>query len=207
MEIKICGIRRDEDIAAVNKYKPDYIGFILSPGYRRSVTVQTAAELCKKLDRGIKTVGVFVDALQDEVEKAADTIGLFAVQLHGKENDEYIESLNVKCEIWKAVQVRNGADIDDIKGVSRILLDKYDEHRAGGTGKAFERSEVGRIKAKSPVILAGGLDSKNVLDRIKMFKPDGVDVSSSVETDGFKDENKIEEFIYKVRAWENEQNR
>ena len=87
------------------------------------------------------------------------------------------------------------------------MLDKYDEHRAGGTGKAFERSELGRIKAKSPVILAGGLDSKNVLDRIKMFKPDGVDVSSSVETDGFKDENKIEEFIYKVRAWENEQNR
>ena len=88
------------------------------------------------------------------------------------------------------------------------MLDKYDEHRAGGdSSKAFERSELGRIKAKSPVILAGGLDLKNVLDRIKMFNPDGVDVSSSVETDGFRDENKVEESIYKVRAWENEQNR
>lgn len=199
LEIKICGIRRIEDIEIVNRYKPDYIGFILAKGYRRTVSPQKAAELSAALEDGIKTVGVFVNSPVSEVEEYQKIAGLDAVQLHGDEDEEYIKQLNVQCEIWQVVRVRNGAEIRDVKGADRILLDKYDPSCAGGTGETFDRSELGEISAKMPLILAGGLSAENVCERVRLFKPQGVDVSSSVETDGFKDEDKIKEFINIVR--------
>ena len=199
LEIKICGIRRAEDVEIVNRYKPDYIGFILAKGYRRTILPQTAAELSKQLAEGIKTVGVFVNSSIEEIEEFQRIAGLDAVQLHGDEDEEYIERLNVPCEIWQVVRVRGGSDIIDVKGADRILLDKYDANCYGGTGESFDASELGRIRAKSPVILAGGLNAENVTERVKMFKPQGVDVSSAVETNGFKDEQKIKEFIDIVR--------
>lgn len=199
LEIKICGIRRAEDIEIVNRYKPDYIGFILAKGYRRTVSPQTAAELKKQLAEGIKTVGVFVNSPVEEVEEFQRIAGLDAVQLHGDEDEEYIERLNVPCEIWQVVRVHGGADIIDVKGADKILIDKYDANCYGGTGEAFDASELGMIRVKVPIILAGGLNADNVVERVKMFKPQGVDVSSAVETDGFKDEQKIKEFIEIVR--------
>ena len=199
IEIKICGIRRAEDIEIVNRCKPDYIGFILARGYRRTISPQTAAELRKHLPEGIKTVGVFVKSPIEEVEEFQRIAGLDAVQLHGDEDEEYIKKLNVPCEVWQVVRVHGGSDVVDVKGANRILLDKYDANCYGGTGEVFDASELGRIKAKSPVILAGGLNAENVIERVKMFKPQGVDVSSAVETDGFKDEQKIKEFINIVR--------
>lgn len=198
-EIKICGIRRIEDIDIVNSYKPNYIGFILAKGYRRTVSPQMAAELKGRLADGIKTVGVFVNSPVEEVEEFQRIAGLDAVQLHGDEDEAYIKKLNVPCEVWQVVRVRGGADITDVKGADRILLDKYDASCYGGTGKAFDISELGRVKASVPIILAGGLNAENVRERVKMFCPQGVDVSSAVETDGFKDEQKIKEFIDIVR--------
>lgn len=199
MEIKICGIRRAEDISAVNRYLPEYIGFILSPGYRRSVAFEDAARLRAMLDGRIRPVGVFVNAPQSEVRRAVKEIGLFAVQLHGDEDEAYISSLECGCEVWKALRVSGGGDIEDVAGADRLLIDKYDPSAFGGTGRLIERGEVGRVRAKAPLILAGGLDENNVLERIRLFLPDGVDVSSSVETDGFKDGEKIKNFIYKIR--------
>ncbi len=199
MEIKICGIRRDEDIEIINKYKPDYIGFIFAKS-KRQVTPKRAAMLSKKLADGIKTVGVFVNADYEEIRNAVKTAGLDVVQLHGDEDDEYIRNLNADCEVWKAVRVKDGADIPDIGGVDRILLDKYTEKEYGGSGKAFDWSSVGTINTDKPIILAGGLSKDNVNNGIKIFNPVCVDVSSSVETDGVKDENKIREFINSVRG-------
>lgn len=206
MEIKICGIRRKEDIEIINKYKPEYIGFIFAQSKRR-VSADTASELARMLNRDTKTVGVFVNASKEEVEETARTVGLDAVQLHGDEGAEYIKSLNVPCEIWKAVRVRGGEDIPDFDGVDRILLDKYTDTEYGGSGKTFNWSSVGTLKTKKPIILAGGLNENNVVQGISIFNPVCVDVSSAVETDGFKDENKIREFIFKVREAWNEQNR
>lgn len=199
LEIKICGIRRMEDIEIVNRYKPDYIGFILAKGYRRTVSPQKAAELSAALEDGIKTVGVFVNSPVSEVEEYQRIADLDAVQLHGDEDEEYIKQLHVPCEVWQVVRVRNGAEIRDVKGADRILLDKYDSSCAGGTGETFDRSELGEVSTKMPLILAGGLSAENVRERVKLFKPQGIDVSSSVETDGIKDEEKIKEFINIVR--------
>lgn len=203
MEIKICGIRRIEDIEIVNKYKPDYIGFVFAKS-KRQVTPKKAAQLSEKLSGDIKKTGVFVNAAYEEIQNAVRIAGLDVVQLHGDENEKYIKNLNVNCEIWKAVRVRDGDDIPDVAGVDRLLLDKYTEKEYGGSGKTFNWTSVGTVKTKKPIILAGGLDSMNVRDGIRIFNPACVDVSSSVETNGFKDEKKVKEFINIVRNTENE---
>ena len=191
MEIKICGIRRKEDIDIINKYKPDYIGFIFAKS-KREVTPETVAEITKNLDKDIKKVGVFVNATYEKINEAVQAAKLDVVQLHGDENDEYISNLDCKCEIWKAVRVRDGEDIYDVKGVDRLLLDKYTDKEYGGSGQTFDWHGSGSIK------------TENVIEGINIFKPVGVDISSSVETDGFKDEQKIKKFIETVRSYENE---
>ena len=203
MEIKICGIRRKEDIDIINKYKPDYIGFIFAKS-KREVTPETVAEITKNLDKNIKKVGVFVNATYKKIKEAVQAAKLDVVQLHGDENDEYISNLDCKCEIWKAVRVRDGEDIYDVKGVDRLLLDKYTDKEYGGSGQTFDWHGGSRIKTDKPIMLAGGIKTENVIEGINIFKPVGVDISSSVETDGFKDEQKIKKFIETVRSYENE---
>ena len=190
MEIKICGIRRKEDIDIINKYKPDYIGFIFAKS-KREVTPETVAEITKNLDKDIKKVGVFVNATYEKINEAVQAAKLDVVQLHGD-------------EIWKAVRVRDGEDIYDVKGVDRLLLDKYTDKEYGGSGQTFDWHGSGSIKTDKPIMLAGGIKTENVIEGINIFKPVGVDISSSVETDGFKDEQKIKKFIETVRSYENE---
>lgn len=203
MEIKICGIRRAEDIEIINKYRPEYIGFIFADT-RRYVSPEFAGKLRQKLNGDTKAVGVFVNAPLKTVRETVKTAGLDVVQLHGDEDSEYIASLSGVCEIWKAIRVRDGEYIPDVLGVSRILLDKYVSREYGGTGETFDWSRVGTIKTDKPLVLAGGLTRKNVRRGIEIFRPVCVDVSSAVETDGFKDEIKIKEFIETVRNEKNE---
>ncbi len=198
MDIKICGIRREADINIVNKYKPEYIGFIFAPT-RRYVSPEYAATLKSGLANGIRTVGVFVNEPVKTVLSTARTAGLDVIQLHGDEDVEYIKSLGTDYEIWKAVRISGGEKIPEIAGASRVLLDKYDEREPGGTGKTFDWSAKPHVSSV-PIMLAGGLNTENVLRGIEIFNPAGVDVSSGVETDGAKDENKVRKFIETVRG-------
>ena len=95
MEIKICGIRRKEDIDIISKYKPDYIGFIFAKS-KREVTPETVAEITKNLDKDIKKVGVFVNATYEKINEAVQVAKLDVVQLHGDENDEYTSLLQLQ---------------------------------------------------------------------------------------------------------------
>ena len=199
MDIKICGIRRTEDIEIVNKYKPEYIGFIFAPT-RRYVSPEFAAELKSRLADGIKAVGVFVNEDPETVLEIAKTVPLDVIQLHGDEDEEYIKSLGHVYGIWKAVRLNGGEEIPEIEGADRILLDKYDANEYGGIGETFDWSAGAEVKGKIPVMLAGGLKRENVSRGIEIFNPAGVDVSSGVETDGIKDEDKIREFIKTVRG-------
>lgn len=202
MEIKICGIRRNEDIEIVNRYCPEYIGFVFADT-KRYVSPEFAKRLSMRLNGDTKTVGVFVNAPADEVKGTVKTAGLDVVQLHGDEDEQYIASLDGVCEIWKAVRVRGG-NVRDYNGVTRILLDKYDPEAYGGTGQRFDWSQAGTLKIDKPIVLAGGLTAQNVRRGIEIFNPVCVDVSSSVETDGFKDEEKIKKFIETIRNEKNE---
>ena len=199
MDIKICGIRRMEDIEIINKYKPEYIGFIFAPT-RRYISPEFAAELKSRLADGIKAVGVFVNEDIKTVIEIAKTVPLDVIQLHGDEDENYIKSLGHICEIWKAVRISGGEKIPEIAGADRVLLDKYDANEYGGIGKTFDWSAGAEIMSKTPVMLAGGLNKDNALHGIEIFNPAGVDVSSGVETDGKKDVDKIREFIKTVRG-------
>ncbi|MFZ5987170.1 MAG: phosphoribosylanthranilate isomerase [Bacillota bacterium] len=207
--VKICGLRRKEDIEYVNCYLPHYIGLVFAKS-KRQVSKELAADLRAELASDIKAVGVFVNEDALEVAEITRYCGLDCIQLHGDESPEYIESLkealhgeNIKrVEIWKAVRVRDEESVKSMSlyDVDAFLLDTYVEGSFGGAGKTFDWELACLAKKYGKIILAGGLDTGNVSGAVGMVRPFAVDVSSGVETDGFKDEVKISSFIKEVKS-------
>lgn len=194
--IKICGLRRLEDILTVNEFKPDFVGFIFAENRKRTITVEVARELKTKLLPQIKAVGVFVNQTAEYVAEIANSGIIDLIQLHGQEEETVIKklkSLTVKPVI-KAISVTNAEDISKWENSEAdfLLLD----NGIGGTGEKFDWSlirEVGK-----PFFLAGGIDATNILEALAK-KPDIIDISGGVETEGFKDRDKIKEIIEIVR--------
>jgi len=196
--IKICGLRRIADTEAVNSVMPDYIGFVFA-GSRRQVTPETAENLRNNLDERIQSVGVFVNQPIDFIAGLFDKRIINLVQLHGDEDDEYMESLRYSCgcEIIKSVSIVGELPVLP-KAADYLLFDSASAQR-GGTGKTFNRGVLEEYTG-IPYFLAGGLNTENVGEALRYLLPFGVDVSSGVETDGFKDADKIKEFIRIVRG-------
>jgi phosphoribosylanthranilate isomerase len=201
VKVKICGIRRFEDIEYVNVLKPDYVGFIFAKSKRR-ISIDFAKQLINSLNKDIKTVGVFVDENIQRVKQAAEFLNLDVVQLHGAESKEYIQSLKDEkaknIAVWKALGIKHDEDIKRIKLYSNedaLVLD----NTSGGTGQCFDWNIIKDLNINTPIMLAGGLDLSNLKEAIEKTSPYGVDVSSGVETDNYKDFDKIKKFILKVR--------
>jgi phosphoribosylanthranilate isomerase len=207
--VKICGLRRKEDIAFVNRYMPEYIGFVFAKS-RRQVTREQAVELRKLLLPGIKATGVFVNENIDAVADIACFSGLDIIQLHGDESPEYVEKMRKSLYlrgkkdifIWKAIRVKDEGSFENVHKyrVDAYLLDAYLDGSYGGAGISFDWSLAVTATKYCDVILAGGINISNVRQAIERVKPFAVDVSSGVETDGFKDEVKIRGFIENVRG-------
>lgn len=193
--IKLCGIRRREDISYVNEFLPDYAGFILSEGFRRTVSTETASELVKGLDGHIKKVGVFVDERSENVIKAAKMLGLDAVQLHGCEDREYIRSLRIDIPLWKAVRVKSREDIFRAEelGCDMLLLDSYVSGSVGGTGVKGNWELIKNTHISLPFFLAGGIDENNLADALSVSE--NIDISGGTETNGIKDREKIKRIM------------
>lgn len=188
-KIKICGLSRECDIDYVNEAKPDYIGFILNyPKSRRNITAEKAALLRRKLLPEICCVGVFVDQPQETVCEAASRIGLDVIQLHGSEDDAYIADLQKKTglPVWKAFRIRRKEELQAAYEcpADEILLDG-----GYGAGEAFDWTLLKGFPR--PFILAGGLTPGNIPEAVSLLSPSAVDLSSGVETDGWKDKAKI----------------
>lgn len=203
MKVKLCGLRRTEDIGYINEFLPDYAGFILSGGFKRSVDYKQFLMLESMLDRNIKRVGVFVNEPEESIaEKYSDRLDV--IQLHGDEDGEYLQRLRSMTgkEIWKAVRVKSVVDIEnaDRYGADILLLDAFVPGAYGGTGKTADFGIIKRAVFKTPFMLAGGLDCENVTDAVRAVTPAGVDVSGGMETDGFKDREKIKKFMEIVRS-------
>jgi phosphoribosylanthranilate isomerase len=199
VKIKVCGLKRPEDIDYVNELKPEYIGFVFAKS-KREVTLEQAKSLKEKLDKGIKTVGVFLNRDIEEVKTIAASVKLDVLQFHGDETQEYIDNFkNYEC--WKAETVSDIEDLEKLKdyNVDAFLLDSCVKGARGGTGESFNWESFKGIGEKYKIILAGGLDAGNVREGIRIIKPFAVDVSSGVEVDGVKNFEKIKEFIEKVR--------
>lgn len=197
IQVKICGIRRAEDVSFLNEFRPDYAGFVFAES-KRKVTPEQAAALIGRLDPEVKPVGVFVNASPEEAAHTAALCRLRAVQLHGDEDEAYIRRLRAllprEIHIWKAVRVREKADIakGDAFGTDCLLLDSYQETAYGGTGKSFNWELVAKHPPKKPFFAAGGLTPENLAEAVRIMRPAGIDVSGGVEgSDGYKDKNKI----------------
>ncbi len=194
MKIKICGIRRDEDADYLNEFMPDYAGFIFAPT-RRYVAPEKAAQLRARLNKKIKTVGVFVNEDIALVKNLAQSGVIDIVQLHGDEDDEYIKNLNVSVPVIKVQRI---AEKKDIKRYNSdfYLFDTYKKGVYGGTGERFDWSILSDID--KPYFLAGGLNLDNISEALKT-NAFALDVSSGAETDGVKDREKIKKIIQIVR--------
>lgn len=216
-KIKMCGISKVETIPAVVEAKPDYMGLVFAPS-KRQVTVDQAKTLVEELHKQytkrynngaeqsnndeIKTVGVFVNETLDNLVSIATEANLDVVQLHGDEDEAFIQSIKERSnvEVWKAVQIRNAADAEAWidSSADMLLFDAYHKDERGGTGEVFDWSCLDEFER--PFMLAGGIDSTNVARAIRTVRPYGIDISSGIETKGVKDDEKIKAFTNIVRT-------
>ena len=220
-KVKMCGISKVETIPAVVEAKPDYMGLVFAPS-KRQVTVDQAKILVSELHKQyanrynrnviqwsndvvqefIKTVGIFVNETLDNLVTIATEVNLDAVQLHGDEDEAFIQSLKERTnvEVWKAVQIRSAADAEAWidSNADMLLFDAYHKDERGGTGEVFDWSCLDEFER--PFILAGGIDSTNVARAIRTVQPYGIDISSGIETEGVKDDEKIKAFTNIVRT-------
>ena len=216
-KVKMCGISKVETIPAVVEAKPDYMGLVFAPS-KRQVTVDQAKTLVEELHKQytkrynngaeqsnndeIKTVGIFVNETLDNLVTIATEVNLDVVQLHGDEDEAFIQSLKERTnvEVWKAVQIRSAADAEAWidSSADMLLFDAYHKDERGGTGEVFDWSCLDEFER--PFMLAGGIDSTNVARAIRTVRSYGIDISSGIETDGVKDNEKITAFTKLVRT-------
>ena len=222
-KVKMCGISKGETIPAIVDAKPDYMGLVFAPS-KRQVTVDQAKTLVEELHKQyanrynrdaeqysnqtlihqefIKTVGIFVNETLDNLVTIATEVNLDAVQLHGDEDEAFIQSLKERTnvEVWKAVQIRSAVDAEAWidSSADMLLFDAYHKDERGGTGEVFDWSCLDEFER--PFMLAGGIDSTNVARAIRTVRPYGIDISSGIETDGVKDDEKIKAFTNIVRT-------
>lgn len=227
-KVKICGLKTLADVEKVNRYLPEYIGFVFADT-KRFVTDEQALSMRQALDRRIQAVGVFVDEPIAHVVELCDRGVINAVQLHGGESEDYIRKLRQKTDttVIKAVRVQSAEQV--LKQMSQeadyMLYDTYKKGEPGGTGERFSldilKESLKKLRvcgqAIKPYFLAGGLDCQNVTEVLGQMECNAfaecntfsdcntfsecitVDVSTGVETDGIKDEKKIRHFIENVR--------
>lgn len=207
--VKICGLKRAEDVGYVNESLPEYAGFVFA-GSKRKVTDEQAEIFSRMLDERIIPVGVFVNESVDHILSLVEKKVIRAVQLHGDEDEAYIQQLRAGLrsnkefvKIIKAVRVKSREQIVEAEKLScdYLLLDTWQKDAYGGCGKQFDKSLIPENMSK-PYFLAGGLAADNIRENIQICHPYAVDVSSAVETDGKKDQKKIQEFIERVREYE-----
>ncbi|MEY8355323.1 phosphoribosylanthranilate isomerase [Lachnospiraceae bacterium 54-53] len=199
--IKICGLTRREDVLAVNRWKPDYAGFVFAPGKRR-ITGAKAGELRKLLLPEIPAAGVFVNSPMNDIVSLAENRTIDLIQLHGDEDRDYILELK-KClgplyPVIKAIRVRTGEDMTRACELPAdfLLFDTYTRDAYGGSGKVFDWSMIPPVN--KPWFLAGGICASN-LEEAMRTEAFCLDLSSSVETEGKKDPEKIKTIIQTVR--------
>ncbi len=196
-KIKICGLSRLEDIAAVNAAQPDYIGFVFATS-RRQVDMATARALKQALDPGIKAVGVFVNHPVAEIIALAEQGIIDIIQLHGDEDEAMVRLLQTQTglPVIRALRISSPADIRATAADYR-LFDTYDPSQYGGSGAAFNWDLLQGVSGD--FFLAGGLNSSNIAAAINQVNPYCVDISSGVEIDGKKDRDKIIEIVEMIR--------
>ena len=189
-KVKICGLSTPEVQTAVEA-GADYIGFVFAPS-KRQVTLEQARQLATGIPKGVQKVGVFVSPQREEVEQACQVVGLDLIQVHGSIDDTILQEL--PQQTIRAVQVGKDAALHETSA-DYLLFDAP----VAGSGETFDWQKLETQNVTKPFFIAGGLTEDNVADAIRFFHPYAVDVSSGVEIDGIKDQEKIKRFIERVK--------
>jgi phosphoribosylanthranilate isomerase len=214
--IKICGTTSLDDALTTVDAGADALGFVFYEKSPRKIDLESAREIVKKLPSNIEKVGVFVNESVETILGTAVKTGLTAAQLHGVESrePEFVRALKTVRDlkvflVLPATEISRGFEWnkDAEAGIGGVFFDSGTPQLPGGTGRIFDwkaaASGIQAICEKLNVIVAGGLNSTNVADAIRILKPWGVDVASGVEArPGKKDPEKVRAFIDAVRQTE-----
>ncbi len=204
MKIKFCGIRRLEDVAAVNLCQPDYMGMILSGGFRRSISQEQAQRLVQEKSDAIAAVGVFVNESSETICRMAEQLHLQVIQLHGNESAEQIQTLQQKTglPVWKALRIGTLQELEaaGTNPADCLILEGKTGAGIGGTGVCADWELLARHSWNRSFFLAGGLQPENVLEAIATVSPTGVDFSSGIEEDGVKSLRRMKQLMTLIRG-------
>ncbi|MFA5865634.1 MAG: phosphoribosylanthranilate isomerase [Phycisphaerae bacterium] len=211
MLVKICGITNSTDAKTARDAGADFVGLVFVETSKRYLEIEQAEKILVGLGGEIKPVGLFADQAILDVLDTVLCLGLKIIQLHGRESPDYLNRLMKElpaCRFIKAMMITGPESIEEMQSYFRLIEDKsrilaflLDGPSGGGMGIGFNWSEVAHLllaakKDLPPIFLAGGLTIDNVSDAIRILNPDGVDVSSGVETaPGRKDAEKVQKFI------------
>jgi phosphoribosylanthranilate isomerase len=198
--IKICGLTRETDVATACAAGADAVGFVCYPNSPRHVAPQRLRALAREIGPFTVPVLLFVNAAPGLVEAARDAVPTAVLQFHGDEQEA--ECARYGAPYVRAVRMAEGVDLLDCErlfpSAAALLLDTPSE-AYGGSGRAFDWSRIPARRC-SRVILAGGLNSDNVMRAVQAVRPYAVDVSSGVEeAPGIKSATRIREFVDAVR--------
>jgi len=207
--VKICGLTRSIDARTAEDAGADYLGFVLTQGFGRSVSEDAIERTAA--DVQARRVAVLVDEAPEDAIRLGNRLGASVLQLHGHEPAEHVAALADAgpWDLWKAVRVRDPRDVRvavERYGalVQGFLIEGWREGVVGGAGvrlTATPERVKGSLPPSSTTVLAGGLDPSNVGEAIRRFRPDVADVSSGVETEpGQKDHELVVAFIEAARS-------
>lgn len=207
VRVKICGIRLKEDALWCLRQGVHALGLVFYEKSPRFIPRDEASVLVRSLPPLVSWVGVFVDGSPREILEICKWVGLDTVQLHGSEPPEVCQFF--RQEGFKVIKAIKVSEAEDLLGwevykdvVSAILLDTKVPDRPGGSGKTFNW-QLAKAMEGVPLILAGGLNPKNIRRALEEVKPFGVDVSSGVEkSPGKKDPKLIKELMREVLRYE-----
>jgi phosphoribosylanthranilate isomerase len=211
-KVKICGVTNLQDATWAATLGAEYIGFNFWDKSPRKVSAKMAADIISKIPPIIEPVGIFVDEeVIDSVVDTARKCGLKMIQLHGKEQPEYVEALRQKLvdtgmKIIKAFRIKGEGSLRNLLRYKDVadyfLLDTYVEGVEGGTGETFNWELAKEAKRyEKPIFLAGGLIPENVADAVRTAEPYAVDAASGIERlPRRKDYDKLKNFIMNAKT-------
>ena len=203
VKVKICGITNWPDARRAAEAGADFLGFNFYPPSPRYITPAKARRIVQRLPKEITAVGVFVNESDDRILDIASTVGFVHLQLHGDESPAAVARLSRIFPVMKAIRVRKSfrpAQLARFKHAQAFLLDGFDAHHWGGTGKTFDWRLVPQKKGGARIFLAGGITPENVGNAIRTARPYAIDVCSGVESKpGKKDPQRLKAFMQAVR--------
>ena len=206
MIIKICGIREVETLLCCEKNKVNFFGMVFYKDSPRNIKIDQAVNLQSQSKMlSIKGVGVFVNEYFEDLKDLIKLLSLEYVQLHGNENNEYINKLKtLDVKIIKKISIKNKEDlkeIDNFQNVDYYLFDYKNTKNElpGGNAKSFDWDIIENLKLEKPWFLSGGINIENVSKISKNIKPYGIDLSSGVEKKlGIKDNEIINNLVENI---------